>query len=817
MPKAFLSHSSKEKKTYVDIVARQLGYNNCIYDGLTFEEGMKTLEEIEKGLSKSDLFVIFLSDSALNSDWVSNELAKANQLLSESSLKRIYPIIIDPNINYKDRRIPDWLKNEYNLKYISRPTIATRRIKQRLREISWDIHPSLKKRQSIFVGRNELIQKFEERISSLDLATPFCLIASGLNKIGRKVYLKHSLKKSNNIDDAYDPPLIKLSSHESIEDFILKLYDLGLSEKMELSGLMTVPTEKKIELVTKLINDVHLARDLIFIDDNGCIVTPYGKIVDWFEKILMESQGFNRITFCLASSFRLHYHNVHSYNNLFYVNIPELDPSERTGLLKSYSEFEGLILNVDNLKFFAGLQTGFPEQVFYTISLIKDRGLKYIEDNTYLIVDFNSERVNYLLSKYEDDENAMNFLHLLSSYDYISYDYIFEIVEDNEYYKNLLLEFINCAICEHLGANKEYLRVNDTIRDYVLRIRFEIDTKFKTKIKAHLKNFLSTYENEEKDALDLFISLKEALIHNEEIDEKYLIPSHFLHTMKELYDIHKRYDDIVKLAERVLTHADYIDPFIIFQIRYYLCLSLAKMRDDNFKTEVMKISGPEHNFLFGFYYRQIGKYSESIERLTDALKERPEFQRAKRELVQSYINIEEFDKALDLARQNYNESRNNPYHIQAYFICLIRSENKYEHEQKVIELLKNLEKITSDKAKEMVLESLSLYYAIYKRDKEMAMKKINESIDKFPFSPYNLLTKFELCERFRDFDEMKLVLDYLNKIIHKKSNLYTAYLQRKATYLAYIGRKLDAQKILSDLRNVPKNILSRLYSKIEQI
>ncbi len=189
MPKAFLSHSSKDKKGYVEVVARQIGFQNCMYDDLTFEEGMKSIEEIEKGIGKSDLFVLFLSETSLESKWVKTELKNANRLLDEKLLKRIYPVIIDPNVNHKDRRIPQWLRKQYNLKYISRPTIATRRIRQRLREISWDFHPRLKEKQRIFFGRNNLIREFEERTASLDLPTPVCIIASGINKIGRKVQI----------------------------------------------------------------------------------------------------------------------------------------------------------------------------------------------------------------------------------------------------------------------------------------------------------------------------------------------------------------------------------------------------------------------------------------------------------------------------------------------------------------------------------------------------------------------------------------------------------------------------------------------------
>ena len=73
MGRAFLSHSSKDK-ILVEAVARKLGNKYCIYDNFTFEEGQKNLDEINKSFEDTDLFVIFLSNNSLESEWVKKEL-----------------------------------------------------------------------------------------------------------------------------------------------------------------------------------------------------------------------------------------------------------------------------------------------------------------------------------------------------------------------------------------------------------------------------------------------------------------------------------------------------------------------------------------------------------------------------------------------------------------------------------------------------------------------------------------------------------------------------------------------------------------------
>ena len=76
MGKAFLSHSSRDK-ILVEAVARKLGEKYCICDTFSFECGQKTFDEIIKGLDDTDLFVLFLSDNSLNSEWVKKELSIA--------------------------------------------------------------------------------------------------------------------------------------------------------------------------------------------------------------------------------------------------------------------------------------------------------------------------------------------------------------------------------------------------------------------------------------------------------------------------------------------------------------------------------------------------------------------------------------------------------------------------------------------------------------------------------------------------------------------------------------------------------------------
>lgn len=81
MDKIFLSHSSSNKD-YVRPIFNYFGRDRCVFDEMTFETGMNTLQEIFDGIDETDIFVFFISNDALKSQWVQKEIAKAKQNLN---------------------------------------------------------------------------------------------------------------------------------------------------------------------------------------------------------------------------------------------------------------------------------------------------------------------------------------------------------------------------------------------------------------------------------------------------------------------------------------------------------------------------------------------------------------------------------------------------------------------------------------------------------------------------------------------------------------------------------------------------------------
>ena len=98
MGRVFISHSSKDKEHYVQPLVKRLlkeiGKDKIVYDELTFEAGAKSIEQIRKSLASTDLFVLLISQSAIQSEWVVQEMEWA-RILEDTYLnqQRILPVI----------------------------------------------------------------------------------------------------------------------------------------------------------------------------------------------------------------------------------------------------------------------------------------------------------------------------------------------------------------------------------------------------------------------------------------------------------------------------------------------------------------------------------------------------------------------------------------------------------------------------------------------------------------------------------------------------------------------------------------------------
>ncbi|NQK45573.1 toll/interleukin-1 receptor domain-containing protein [Streptococcus suis] len=832
MSKVFLSHSSNDKPR-VDAIYRKLvsvlGVDNVIMDSHTFQEGRKTESEIQYNLVNSELFVIFLSDAALNSLWVQSELTIASKKLAENNSYQICPIIIDGEVKYDDSRIPQWLKDSYNIQPIKSNSKIVSIILERMTEITRTKYTKIRDRQDLFVGRNEYLGQIEQRLDDYELQTPLAIFASGLDGVGRRTLLKKSLIKGNIVKQSYPFSEVSMERSESIEDFILKLLDLGfLSEdEVEISipkinGLLF---EEKKEFLGKVIAHLQKVRCYIVVKDNGCIINHRGEIVEWFKEVMKSDILEERMIFLIASKFRYFPRGDYDFHRVYDIKVPELEIKERRGLLVRYSKIVDLELDNEKLDFISDLLSGLPEQVYFAINKLMTLGWDKFQREAYSIAKFNIQRAEILLEEFKDKKEEMELLTLLCQFDSIGISYLLSIVCDNDEqrtkYQEFLDSFLLQGICETEGTLQEYIRVNDSIKDYILRSDYKLSSIHNQKIFNSVKDYISKLEDSDDfNVPELLFNIKTSLLTGVKIDEKYIFPSIYLKTMNDLYYAGK-YNDVVEFADKAISRKNNYDENMIFEIRYLLCLALAKLSKQNnyenkqrFNQEVQNINGPDHDFLYGFYYRQIGKFDKALEKLDSSLNQRNNFSKAKREKVQVLLAMQDFPAAMELAQMNYDNYPNNPYHIQAYFSCVIRSDNLHK-EQILKELIENIDLIGNEVSKEMSPRFKAQYAAFVEDDFEKAITEIDKAISINPTIQYARFVKFEIADRFGDIEMMNQILKDFEEA-ELKTKYHNNYIYMKSLILSREAGVDEAKRFfLNHIKNYTDQAKNRFMNRLE--
>jgi len=817
MIKVFLSHSSKDKENYVKNVANWLGKDNIVYDEFTFEEGEKTLDEIVKGLNKSSLFVVFLSENSLDSDWVKKEIIEAKIRIDDSNISKVFPIIIDDKLTYEDKRIPDWLRDHYNLKPIKRAQVAARRIHNKLRELSWSKHPQLGKRKTIFVGRNYQQENFEERIHDFDREKPTTIIVSGFPGIGRRTFLHRALCKTNITENFNRPSSILLDRNVSIEDFILKINDLGLVDlENQLMSLSDKTIDQKIEIIHKVMDSAYQSKELIYLVDDGCIVNHERCISDWFSTAINSYYSHNFPIFCVASKYNVNFSNRPRNNKFYIIELSELNSDERKRLFKQLLELYKVELDRQNFEHISKILSGLPDQAMFAVDLINEDQVTKIADKIPVIAQFNTERAAILLNKYNSQENVLDFIRLLAQFEVISSDFIFKIAPEEHYY-TVLERLASEHIVELIGIDGEIIRLNDIVRDYIKRNRIKVTEEFSKKIEQQVILTINSDDILERDSSEYIFTLKEALGKDIRVDEKLLIPSHYLRCMKDLYHGKGSLDKVIQLADIILQKESFLEYRVLQDIRYYLCLALARKQDRRMLKEVQNINGKEHTFLLGFYYRICGRLKEALEKFESIIDEKYVGDRAKREIVQVYVQLEEYELALGYAKNNYENHRGNQFHAQAYFNCLVNSADAKKHTDELRGLIKNLRAIGSEQSNEMADISEVIFIAKIEGNKTSALDKIRDCVDMRPDTHYPLLTMCDLAIKYRDINLLKEGFSKLKVIENRKFVSSRSFNKYQAYIYALEGNTENALRIIiDDLSRYPEDSKSRLIKNITE-
>lgn len=815
--KVFLSHKS-EDKDFVRYVADKIGIDRCHYDEYTFEDGMQTLDEIMSALDSTDLFVLFISDKALDSKWVRKERNRAKELLNKGQISRIYPIIIDPNpaITYADERIPNWMRNEYVIRKITSPKIAVQKIRARMRELTWEIYPELKDQQTYFFGRNQEIEAFEQRRANLDKEEIVCCVASGFEGIGRKRFMDHCLKKSNILRQACSYNLIQMEMHESIEDFILKLSDLSSGSDNPSSIMSLETTEQKIERIVALLKSFQDSREIVFVEDVGALITPTQEMIPWLKSALEKVRS--RFVLGIASRYALK--RARCAPNVFSIRLSELNKSDRINMFREYSEQCGLYLEREKLQTVSELLTGYPAQIFLAVTVLDECNDAEMLSYLHEIVDYSNDKAAAILNRFDANKKAMDFLTYLSRFEVLSVEMLSKAFETDPELENIYKEFRALSICNLYGSNGEIIRVSDVIRDYVNRLGHQLDAKYQSIIDEMICTSLDQKFYEDSDLATYYGTIKQKLVSGVKTNSSAILPSLYVKSIVEFYN-NRSYRKCCSLCKQIINDkADLRFDLSLRRVLYtYYCQSLARQHKEEFFEYVYHnvLSNVDQLYLLGFYYRINGNPQKAIEKLTEALEKDGTRAQIKRELVNAYILSEDYDSALQYSCINYENDPLNPYHAQSYFKCLINQQNVNDYKEKLESILTVMEGVPSQKAHDMYVQMKAMYTVEFDGELSLAYGMLDRAIREADSSiVYLLMTKFDIAFKMEDAITAEKTYESLKKEVETYDYFKNALIIRHARLLKMQNKSRKTISFeLSNLKNLSQSAKDKISRSLE--
>lgn len=718
MAKAFLSHSSKDKDL-VRKVASQLGNKNCVLDEISFDAGSKTLEQIFSELDSSDIFVLFISHNALESAWVKKEIIRAKENLNNDFLERIIPIVIDANIKYSDSRIPKWIAKPYNLKFINNEVVILKKIRQALKEVNFKKTKFNQEIEKNFVGRNAEMEKFENDINNIDNWTPTYIIAYNFFEgIGRRTFLKNALRKYELTNYLDTPTTITLESKESIENFIYKLNTISKIPEVLDYDFSVLNIDAKIQIAVNLIKQFMEYKELVFVIDEGGIILPNNTIVDWFKSLVNNELFNNNLVICLISKFRPNEAQLKREKKSLIYRIPELSKPESKNLfLRLLKIYQLVNIRREDKEFFIEHLNGIPSQIIYAVNLIEINPFE-AKKNINDIVEYSDRFSSTILNHLKDTPNAYQLAILLSTNEIFSIDLINLVFGENDSTSIAIQKLFDLSLFNFVFGGYEYVKLNPTLSDFINRSKIKLDFEYSERLNNITKDLLREDLDKilEYDYSEFMITLQKMLENEIKIPKKYFIPSLIIKNVIKEYD-KGNYDYVIKICIELLENNNY-DQQIIWETNYRLTLAYARTRNDKFFDYISffknEINNLDYYFLLGFYHRNKNNKPKALDYYLKALEYYPEHSRTKREIVNLYLSLGQYDEALDLAKENYEKRKTNIYHIHSYFISLIRRKNKFpDSEIYTLKKLMNAVELSPDIKSVDILRCMKGEYAYY--------------------------------------------------------------------------------------------------------
>jgi tetratricopeptide (TPR) repeat protein len=371
-PRAFLSHSSADKD-FVSAVAGRLGRHKIVFDVMHFDAGEELLNEMEKYVNSSEIFVFFASPKSLESYWVKFEVDLARLARIKGTLARSLTYVISNKVKISE--IPKWLQAS---RIIPMPGVG-----QVVRDIDSQLMKSVPPSGQVpFVGRHKLIETFQFQLSQGQSRKVFSF--SGLENVGRRSYAKKVLEENFGLRPG---PTLEVDTFMGLKDTYAQLLvdarafnPAGLkSEIIAFESLS--PTEQLEEVAAQLVRATgHNEYPILFdqqglTDKSGRFDAQYLGVI---EKAMNSADVKHLVT---IHRVRPRYEETFLDKMALHQFVPPLNDTEATALLRRLLTVNKSPFQEHQLQKCVELCDGYPPAIFFAATYIASYGIEVLLNN----------------------------------------------------------------------------------------------------------------------------------------------------------------------------------------------------------------------------------------------------------------------------------------------------------------------------------------------------------------------------------------------------------------------------------------------------
>lgn len=188
------------------------------------------------------------------------------------------------------------------------------------------------------------------------------------------------------------------------------------------------------------------------------------------------------------------------------------------------------------------------------------------------------------------------------------------------------------------------------------------------------------------------------------------------------------------------------------------------------------------------------------------------------ELVLVYMQSDEYGKALELARENYENRPSNPINSNNYFACLIMRPRSRENRDQLERIVSRLSIDPSDRAMEMTDSMRARLIAYYDDDEEESMRLIEDAVRRHAGIDYPLLTKADLSVHFGNATKLREAVSALERTTGPNAQSYRTFIRFKAMLLAMEGHREEARKLVKkELSGLIPSAAQRLNERLDAL